>query len=396
MLKKSWWILLLAGVALITLYTVLSRPGVEVETGRVQRRALQVTVDEEGRTRVRERYVIAAPIAGRLARLEVEEGDTVAESTLVAWIHPRPEGPRDLEILRAELAGAESRRRETQLRLEEARARADQLEREAERDRALVAEGLVSQQSAERAELEALSARELADALQAALAAADAEVEARRLALTGANPLTAGTLAQPVYAPAAGCVLRLLEESERVVQAGTPILEIGDAQGLEVIVDVLSEHAVRIEPGDPVRFEEWGGDAPLHGTVRLVEPAGFTKYSALGVEEQRVNVIADIFDPPPSLGAEFRVEARIVTWEAEDVLTVPTSALFQRDGTWQLFAVRRGRAERRAVTIGHRSSEYAEVHSEPAHDGLQSVTEGDEVILFPSDEIDEGVRVTPR
>ncbi len=189
----------------------------------------------------------------------------------------------------------------------------------------------------------------------------------------------------------------MLEESERVVLAGTPIVEIGDAEMLEVIVDVLSEHAVRITPGAPVRFEEWGGDAPLHGEVRLVAPAAFTKYSALGVEEQRVNVIAEIFDAPASLGAEFRVEARIVTWSGENVLVVPTSALFQARDEWQLFVVERGRARRRAVSVGHRSTEFAEVRQgRESESGLPGVREGDEVILFPSDQVDDGVRVSPR
>jgi len=402
MRKRYWWIPALAGSAVLLLIWRLSDGGIEVETAEVTRRPLVVTVDEEGRTRVRTKYVIAAPVSGRLERPSVDEGDRVERGSVVARIHPRPEGPKDVGILRAELAAAESRDREAGARLDEAIARADQLEREAVRDRSLAEEGLLSRQAAERSALSALSAREQVDAFGAASAAAAAEVRARALALAGAVDESPGSLAQPVLAPAAGRVLRVLEESERVVLAGTPIVEIGDAEGLEVIVDVLSEHAVRIRPGDPVRFEEWGGDEPLHGAVRLVEPAAFTKYSALGVEEQRVWVIADIFDAPPSLGAEFRVEARIVTWEDENVLTVPTSALFQLGGEWQVFAVKGGQAERRVVRIGHRSTELAEVLPGDGDAGggdagePPALAEGDEVILFPSDEIDDGVRVSPR
>lgn len=400
MRKKYWWIPVLAGIAALLLTWRFSDRGIEVETAEVTHRPLVVTVDEEGRTRVRTKYVIAAPVSGRLERPTVDEGDRVERGSVVARIHPRPEGPKDVGILRAELAAAESRNREAAARLDEAIALADQLEREAVRDRSLAEDGLLSRQAAERSDLAALSAGEQVDALRASSAAVAAEVEARRLALAGAVEDSPSALAQPVYAPAAGQVLRVLEESERVVLAGSPIVEIGDAEGLEVIVDVLSEHAVRIRPGDRVRFEEWGGDAPLHGAVRLVEPAAFTKYSALGVEEQRVWVIADIFDPPASLGAEFRVEARIVTWEDESVLTVPTSALFQLGGEWQTFAVRGGRAERRAVRVGHRSTELAEVlpAAEDAGDGRRppALAEGDQVILFPSDEIDDGVRVSPR
>jgi HlyD family secretion protein len=399
MRKRYWWIPALAGSAVLLLIWRLSDGGIEVETAEVTRRPLVVTVDEEGRTRVRTKYVIAAPVSGRLERPSVDEGDRVERGSVVARIHPRPEGPKDVGILRAELAAAESRDREAGARLDEAIARADQLEREAVRDRSLAEDGLLSRQAAERSALSALSAREQVDAFGAASAAAAAEVRARALALAGAVDESPGSLAQPVLAPAAGRVLRVLEESERVVLAGTPIVEIGDAEGLEVIVDVLSEHAVRIRPGDPVRFEEWGGDEPLHGAVRLVEPAAFTKYSALGVEEQRVWVIADIFDAPPSLGAEFRVEARIVTWEDENVLTVPTSALFQLGGEWQVFAVKGGRAERRRVRVGHRSTDLAEVlppEVEAGDEDLPTLAEGDEVILFPSDEIDDGVRVSAR
>ena len=398
-MKKIWWISALVGGTALLLIWRFSSHGIDVETALVDRRPLIVTVDEEGRTRVRTRYVVAAPVSGRLERPSVDEGDRVEGGSVVARIHPRPEGPRDVGILRAELAVAESRDREAGARLDEAVAFAEQLEREAVRDRSLAEDGLVSRQAAERSDLAAVSARDQVDALRSASAAAAAEVEARRLALAGAVEESPSSLAQPVYAPEAGRVLRVLQESERVVLAGTPIVEIGDAEGLEVIVDVLSEHAVRIRPGDPVRFEEWGGEEPLHGAVRLVEPAAFTKYSALGVEEQRVWVIADIFDAPPSLGAEFRVEARIVTWESEDVLTVPTSALFQLGGEWQAFVVRSGRAERRSVRVGHRSTELAEV--QPAVRGggdgdLPALAEGDEVILFPSDEVDDGVRVAPR
>jgi HlyD family secretion protein len=198
-------------------------------------------------------------------------------------------------------------------------------------------------------------------------------------------------------------VLRVLEESERVVPAGTPLVEIGDvgrgyieegaaggeaggrSGGLEVVVDVLSEDAVRIGAGDPVRIEEWGGDGVLLGAVRLVEPDAFTEVSALGVEEQRVNVIADLFDAPPSLGAGYRVEAHIVTWQGEGVLTVPTSALFQRDGAWAVFAVEDGEAALRTVRVDHRSAEAAEI--------VEGLAEGDVVVLFPSDQIEEGVSV---
>ena len=225
-----------------------------------------------------------------------------------------------------------------------------------------------------------------ADAARAAVAAAAADVQAMRAALSGSDPRGQGPTVA-VTAPSAGRVLRVLEESERVVPAGTPLLEIGGASGLEVVVDVLSSDAVRISSGDPVLVNEWGGDRTLHGRVRLVEPAAFTEISALGVEEQRVNIIVDLVDMPAELGAGFRVEAAVVVWEGSDVATVPTSAVFQRDGGWRLFVVEEGRARLREVQLGQRSADAAEV--------LGGVQPGEEVIVFPSADIHDGVRVSP-
>lgn len=390
MKKRTRWILIAAaaGAVLLVLVVATSGSAVEVETAPIGRDTLRVTVTEEGRTRVRERYVVAAPITGRLARIAVDEGDAVAEGALLARIYPAPEDPRGVEIARARLVAAEAHRREAEARVEEMQAQVRQLEREAGRSRTLAEEGALSQEALERSELAAASARQQLEAARATLRAAEADIAAARAALMGSDPQSSGGGAVPVRAPSAGRVLRVLEESERVVQAGTPLVAIGEAGGLEVVVDVLSEDAVRIGPGDPVRIEEWGGDHTLHGRVRLVEPDAFTEVSALGVEEQRVNVIADLFDVPPSLGSGYRVEANIVTWTGEGVLTVPTSALFQQNGTWNVFAVEEGEAVLRTIRIGHRSAEAAEV--------VAGLREGDDVILFPSDQIEEGVRVQPR
>jgi HlyD family secretion protein len=177
----------------------------------------------------------------------------------------------------------------------------------------------------------------------------------------------------------------VVEKNERIVQAGAPLIEIGNVASLEVVVDVLSEDAVRISEGDAARIEEWGGDGVLGGEVRMIEPDAFTEVSALGVEEQRVNVIVALDDAPAGLGAGYGVKASIVVWSGDDVLTVPTSALFRRRGAWQVFAVRDGVAELREVAIGHRSVEKAEV--------LSGLSEGETVILFPTDQIEDGVKV---
>ena len=382
--------LIAAGVAVVlgVVYLSMSGSGVVVETARVERDTLQVTVSEEGRTRLRERYAVAAPVAGQLARIEIEEGDSVEQGEIVARMYPRPEDPRDVGIARAQLEAAQARRREAEARAEEARERVDQLERQLKRSRALVRDSIISEQEFEQNQLAAASARRQLEATRAALRAARADVAAARARLTGIEPGEANVESVPVRAPSAGRVLRVLEKSERVVQAGTPLVEIGDARGLEIVVDVLSADAVPIQPGDIVLVDEWGGGRTLQGRVHRVEPDAFTEVSALGVEEQRVNVIVDPIRPPASLGSGYRVEASIVTWTGAGVLTVPTSALFRRDGAWHVFAVEEGEAVLRAVTLGHRSAEAAEIVG-----GLDA---SDEVILFPSDQIEEGVSVAPR
>jgi HlyD family secretion protein len=191
-----------------------------------------------------------------------------------------------------------------------------------------------------------------------------------------------------LYAPAAGQVLRVLQESERTVAAGTPLVEIGDARDLEIVADVLSTDAVRVQPGAAVVVEEWGGGTPLRARVRRVEPSAFTKVSALGVEEQRVNVVADFVDPPGPLGDGYRVEVRIVTWEADDVVRVPASALFRHADAWHVFLADGGRARRRRVDVGARAAFEAEA--------LAGVAPGEMVVLHPGDRVDDGVRIAPR
>lgn len=201
------------------------------------------------------------------------------------------------------------------------------------------------------------------------------------------SPITsAGAQASiPVRSPTAGRVLRIPDQSERVVPAGAPILELGDASAMEVVIDVLSTDAVRVRPGDDVEIVEWGGEQPIHDRVRSIEPAAFTRVSALGVDEQRVNVLITIPDRPASLGDGFRVEARMTVWQAPNVITAPASAVFQRGQGWRVFVVDHGRARVRQVEIGHRTEASVEI--------VRGLTPGTKVVLFPSDKIEEGVRV---
>lgn len=386
MTRKRWAVLGGVGVVLLLMLLIdTCGSGVQVEGASVQRGPLQVVVEEEGRTRVRDRFVVAAPISGALQRIDLREGTTIAAGEVLARIASAPDDPRGRNIAQAQLAAAEARRSQVAAELEQAQATALQAQREAARREELADAGALSREEMERMRLRAETARQQADAILAALRAAEADVSALRAALEGSTPQSGGPTVA-VTAPTSGRVLRVLEESERVVQAGTPLLEIGDASGIEVVVDVLSADAVRIASGNRVLVDEWGGERTLQGRVRLVEPAAFTEVSALGVEEQRVKVIVDLVDSPPELGAGFRVEARIVVWEDDAVLTVPTSALFQRDGTWWLFVVEGGRARERQVQLGQRSIDAAEVRG--------GVEEGETIIVFPSDEVADGVRVS--
>ncbi len=385
-MSKRRWLIAGAIVAVVAIVAIIGRRGgVAVETDVVGMTPLLEIVEEEGRTAVRDSYVVASPVAGRLARLPVNEGDRVGEGDTVALIAPVPEDPRGLGVARARLAATQARQTEMEARVAEAEVRFEQAERDAERRRSLEVTGAVSREEMEQADLAAATAeRQLASATSA-LRAAEAEVESARAALVGANPDRESEVAV-VRSPVSGRVLRIMERSERVVQYGTPILQIGDANELEVIVDVLTEDAVRIEPGNTVYLIEWGGDHAIDGVVRLIEPAAFMKISALGVEEQRVNVIVELPDPPRSLGVAYRVQAQIVTWSSESTLTVPLSALFREGAEWRVFVIEGGRAAYRAVTIGHRGLDRAEVVS-----GLE---DGDRVIVFPSDLVEDGVRVS--
>lgn len=394
--RRRRWIWTGAGVVFLAGVTVwVVRPDpVAVETAAVERGSLAVTVEEEGRTRVRERYTVAAPVAGRLRRPPVDEGERIGRGAVLATLVPAPEDPRTRAILQADLEAARARLEEARAARAEAAEQSRQAEREVARRRSLLEQGIVARETVEQAELAAASARARRDSAGSTVEAARAGVEQVRARLEGTEPdvdggpqAGGGADEVPVRAPTAGTVLRVLEESERVVAAGTPLIEIGDPGGLEIVVDLLTEEAVRVEPGDPMRITGWGGDRTLAGRVRLVEPDAFTKISALGVEEQRVNVIGDFVDPPAALGSGFRVDVAVVTWQDDDVLTVPTSALFRRGEGWQVFAVESGRARLRAVEIGHRGVERAEV--------LGGLSAGEEVVVYPSDQVTDGVRVEP-
>jgi HlyD family secretion protein len=356
---------------------------VSVETARVSRGPLRVTVDEDGETRIHHRYVVGAPVAGRLERITLHPGDAVTAGGVVAQLDPVPLDPRTREQAKARLAAAEAAQREADAGVLHARAELDQARRTRQRMERLAAEKVIAADQAEAARTAASTAESDLAAARFRARATGFDVENARAALIEAGGDGKGG-SVPVLSPIDGLVLRVCEECDKVVPAGTALLELGSPGELEVVVDVLSSDAVEIRPGAPMQLDA-GGGVRLNARVRTVEPAGFTKVSPLGVEEQRVNVIGDFVDPPKGLGDRYRVEAKIVLWEGGDVLKVSTGALFREGQDWAVYTVENSRARRRPVRIGHRNPDEAEILS-----GLKA---GETVIVHPSDAIGEGGKV---
>lgn len=392
--------LLVAGAAVLgaVLVWAFRTPRREVDVASVSRGPLVVTVDEEGRTRIKEPYVVSAPLAGRLLRVALKPGDPVeAGRTVLAVIEPTaPEllDPRSRALAEARVKAAEAAQAGSRPLLERARAAREYAAADLIRARQLYADGGLSHQELDAAEeREAVAAAELQSA-EFQTRIADYELDVARAALlVGTAEEGAGAAGGrfEVRAPITGRVLRVFQESATVVSPGTRLVEVGDPAALEIVVEVLSTDAVRITPGARVTVEHWGGVAPLPARVRVVEPAGFTKVSALGVEEQRVNVLADFTGPPEprrAVGDAFRVEARIVVDETADTLKVPVGALFREGEDWSVFAVVDGRAVLRLVRINRRNDREAEI--------LSGLTAGETVIVHPGDQLQDGTRVQPR
>jgi HlyD family secretion protein len=366
---------------------------VDVEVSAVGRGPLVVTVDEEGETRVRNRFVVSAPLSGRVLRIELEPGDRVKKGDIVARLRPEAAPLLDARARAEARAAIDSARAAVgRARAEEQRARSTlaQAQRELARTRELGQGGLATGQQLDTREAEVRTAEDAVEAAAFAARASTADLQRAEARLAPAGPDTPGRVVN-VPAPIDGVILKRVRESESVVPAGDPLLEIGDPQQLEIVSDLLSTDAVKVKAGYRAMVDQWGGERTLDAKVRRVEPAGFTKVSALGVEEQRVNVVLDFVDPAQAwaaLGDAYRVEIRIVIWESADVLKVPTSALFRQGEAWAVYVVGGGRALARRVTLGQRTGQEAEVI-----DGLNA---GDSVILHPGDTLVEGARVRMR
>ena len=358
----------------------------EVDTAVVGRGALQVTVDAEGKTRVRDRYIITAPVTGTLQRIDVPEGTHVRKGDVVAQLAPLPLDPQATRQAEARVTAARSLLRDAETRVRQARATLEQDRRMVERTQRLVRAGALADRDLEDAALTVRLREEDLTSAEARVRAAAADVDQAKAALIAIGVGTPGTVVR-VRAPADGCILRVPERSTRVVTAGVPILELGDPTALELVVDVLSTDASRIRPGAVAVVDNWGEGENLTGHVRTIEPAAFTRVSALGVEEQRVNVVIDLPHWPATLSDGYRVETRITVWQATDVTIVPVSALFREGQDWAVFVLRDGAAKLMRVSIGERGAAGAQVL-----DGLHG---GDVVVIFPSDQIKTGRRLTP-
>ena len=395
---KKWIrraLFVLAGLAVVGLVVVSWIPNpIEVEVAEVARGPLVVTVNEDGRTRVKDRYLVSAPITGNLARLDLEAGDAIEEEQVLARLVPLPPPLLDSRTraeAKARVDAASASWRQAQAAVNRARVQRNFAKQESERALAVVQQGGLARSDADRAVSIYGSSKEELRSAEFGARVTEHQLKLARTALMQLSGEGEEGEQLEIVSPVAGQVLKILQKSEGVVQGGMPILELGDPSALEIVVDVLSQDATRIPAGAPALIERWGGKHPLRGHIRVVEPSAFTKLSALGVEEQRVNVIIDMDDGPEqwaSLGDGYRVEARISIWENKEVLKVPASAVFRSAESWATFVVEAGTAVIRKVELGESNGIETEV--------LSGVEEGETVIAYPSDSVRDGVSVRSR
>ncbi len=431
----------LAGLGVAVLVGLAFRPTpIPVDIGTATMGPLQVTVDAEGQTRVTDRYVVSAPVAGRLQRIDLEAGDAVEANTVIAQLDPLPLDARvrtaqaRLRELQAELVGVDTQRPKAEAlaqaaarlqaaeatqqaaaaEVEETRVALEQARRDRTRAQDLQTRGAISRQAREAAELEenrlvqelAANEKRLGSAIANVAAAQEALAllreeqrdpdyleEAYRAQIAGVEAELANLVDEAqrttILAPISGTVLRVPDESARFVQAGDPLIELGNPEELELVIDVLSTDAVKIKPGDQIVVDQWGGPEPLAATVSYIEPAAFTEVSALGVDEQRVNVVGTLSDlGASSLGDRYRIEARIVIWANDNVLQVPVSALYRCGESWCVFVVEADRAQPREIRINHRSTMAAEV--------TEGLRVGEQVVLHPNEELEANRQVKER
>jgi HlyD family secretion protein len=375
----------------LLVYAFLPKP-LDVEVAPVSRGPLVVTVEGEGRTRIKDRFVVSAPVAGQINRVTLRPGDRVklgAPITVVTPIDPPLLDARSRAQADAQLRLARAAEEQAVARVHTAEASTEHAKADFARMQALDKSGGVTRAAVDDAELAARTAAAELDSAHFGVGVARSQVEVAAAAVSRVAGPSADTSSVAVKSPVDGAVLRVLTESAGVVAAGAPLVEVGDPAALEIVMDVLSADAVAIKAGAEAWIEHWGGGR-LDARVRLVEPSGFTKVSALGVEEQRVNVVGDFAGDPAAraaLGDGYRVHARVVVWQQPDAVRVPLSALFRDGDRWAVFAVAGGRAEKRTVEVGRRGDREAQV--------LSGLSEADRVVVHPGDRLNTGARVKP-
>lgn len=391
--------LFVIGVILVvvaaTIYGFLPK-AVEVDLVAVSRGPLQVTIEEEGRTRLKERFVVSAPTAGYMRRIDAKVGDPVRKGQILVALEPlrsQPLDPRSRAEAEATVFAAQAGLNAAIEKERAAAADADYMEKRLERIANLYSKRYVAQDQRDQTASEAKKARAVQLSAKAAVDVSRSELERAKTVLKNFPPGGIAEKANTVYisSPVSGAVIKIYRESEGAVNVGDPLMEIGDSKNLEVRIELLSSDAVKIKKGGVVFFKRWGGEGALTGRVRIVEPAGFTKVSSLGVEEQRVLVIADITSPPETwrlLGDGYRMEAHFMVWEGKDVLQIPAGGLFRSGKEWAVFVEDNGKARQRTLEVGQRNGLTAEIVS-----GLK---EKERVVAHPDDSIMNGTPIRPR
>lgn len=393
--RKLFVIVIILIVVSATIYGFMPK-AVDVDLVDVSRAPLQVTIEEEGRTRLKERFVISAPTAGYMRRIDAKVGDSARKGQILVTLEPlrsQALDPRSRAEAEATVSAAEASLNAAMEKERAAMADADYLERRLERITNLYAKGSVAKDQFDQAESEAKKARAVQRSAKAAVDVSHADFERTKTTLQNFAPSGRTEKHDAVYvsSPVGGIIFKIYRDSEGAVNAGEPLMDIGDAKNLEVRVEVLSSDAVKIKKGTTVLFKRWGGDGTLTGIVRIVELAGFTKVSSLGVEEQRVLVIADITSSPEIwrvLGDGYRLETHFVVWEGNAILQVPASALFRSGKEWMVFVEDNGKARQRTVEVGQRNGLAAEI--------ISGLKEKEKVIAHPDDSISNGKHIRPR
>ncbi len=392
-LRTIIWAFVLLAMIFAGTFALTPKP-VDVEFATVTEGPLVVSVREDGKTRIREKYIVSAPVAGRLSRIELEAGDEVSsENTLLAVIQPSVPvmlDARSRTQAEARVQGAEASVRRSKSSAEQAKITHELNKSKFDRAKRLMPDKAISRDDYDTAKTKYLASLQAIKSSKFDAEIASFELELARAAASQFNGDEINEVGKPfeIFAPVAGKILKVFQESAAVVGVGTPLLEIGDPRNLEIEVDVLSIDAVRIKPSAELTIEHWGGRSPLRGNVRVIEPAAFTKISSLGVEEQRVNIIADFneqADRIAMLGDGYRVEARITIDELQNVLLVPNSSLFRYRRQWHVFIIDDDIAQMQPVTVGIQNESHTQI--------VKGLVHGAKVIVYPSDEIQSGTTV---